>query len=126
MNERLEARGLSFDLDVTLAFLVYVAASFSDFLMTRAGLVRNEIVELNFIIRGCVDALGISAGILVPKFILAFTAVLAGTVYLNHQYKRNRTRIKPQYILYPGALLTACVGASWVLQKYIYGLFFGT
>lgn len=107
------------DLQVIIAFLVYIAASLSDYVLTAFGLFRNEIREMNFIIVHFIDKYGINKGILLPKFFLTFSIILTVTLYLNHKYKRKETRIRPEYILYPGAFLTFMSGFSWLIHKYI-------
>lgn len=114
---------LNNDLQVMIAFLVYLTASMLDYFFTVSGLISHQIVEINAIIRYFIDLFGIHIGILFPKAMIAFTIILGATIYLNREYKEKRTGVKPQYILYSGAFLTSAIGASWLLQKYMFEVF---
>jgi hypothetical protein len=111
---------LNNDLQVVIAFLVYLAASMLDYFLTVSGLVGHQIVELNAIVRYFIEMFGIHMGVLFPKVGIAFTIILGTTVYLNREYKEKRTGVKPQYILYGGAFLTSVIGSSWLFQKYMF------
>jgi hypothetical protein len=114
---------LNNDLQVMIAFLVYLTASMLDYFLTVSGLVGHQIVELNVIIRYFIEIFGIHIGVLFPKAMITFTIILGTTLYLNREYKKKRTGVKPQYILYSGAFLTSAIGVSWLFHKYMFEMF---
>ena len=98
-----------------LASGTYLLASLSDYLTTAAGLVSKQIVELNPLIDSYLKEFGTFGGLLIPKLLIA-TSVLAACKYIDIKHKEKKTKVKAEYFLYPGALLTSVTGASWLLH----------
>lgn len=115
---RSEARTLSLDWDLALALFAYAAASLSDYLLTLAGLLGREIRELNPLLNAYIDLLGAAYGLMVPKLLLGLVVVPAASLYIHAMYRQNRTRIRAEHILYPGALFTVFASLHWVILKY--------
>lgn len=114
-------RSIYLDWDLGLALLAYVAASTSDYLLTMAGLAGREVRELNPLLLSYMDALGASWGLMLPKLLLGCTAVLASSLYIHAMYRQRRTRIRAEYILYPGAIFTVLAPLQWIVLKYWVG-----
>ena len=105
------------DWDLILALTAYSAASAADYFLTLAGIVGNEVRELNPLLQVYIEHLGAPYGLMVPKLLLGFSVVLASSLYIHAMHRRNRTRITAQHILYPGALLTVLAPLHWVVLK---------
>ncbi len=114
---KVAAGRIHFDADLALALLAYVAASVADYLFTLSGLITHEIRELNPILNAYIDHFGATYGLLIPKLILGIMVVFASSLYLQTMYKEKHTKIKPQHILYPGAILTIIAPLHWVILK---------
>ncbi len=107
------------DWELAVALLTYAAASVADYLLTLAGLLGREVRELNPLLRAYIDHLGAPWGLFVPKVILGLAVVGAASLYLHAMHRQRRTRIRPQHLLYPGALFTALAPAHWVALKFL-------
>ncbi len=106
------------DWDLALALLAYAAASVSDYLLTLTGILASEVRELNPFLNAYIDHLGVTYGLLVPKLLLGGTVVLASSLYLHAMHRARRTRVRPEYILYSGALLTTGIPLHWLVLKH--------
>lgn len=106
-----------FDWELVLAILVYAAASTTDYLLTLAGLIGEEVRELNPLLNAYIEHLGVYRGLLVPKLLLGVMVVLSASLYIHVMHRRNRTRIRAQHILYPGAVLTVVAPLHWIVLK---------
>jgi len=102
------------NLESILGSATYLTASASDYLLTVSNISKHE--EGNSIIHQYLPYLGNEYGILVPKVIIA-TSLLIGLKAIDLAYRNNKTKIKSKYIAYPGAVLTALAGLSWLLIK---------
>ncbi|MHB8765143.1 MAG: DUF5658 family protein [Deferrisomatales bacterium] len=108
---------LRLDWELLLALFAYAAASTADYLLTYVGLATGEIRELNPLLVGYIGHLGPHLGLLFPKVLLALLAVVPASLYLSAMHRDGRTRVKPQHLLYPGALFTVLAPAHWVLLQ---------
>lgn len=109
------------DLDLVIALFTYAAASAADYFLTLSGIIGKEVKELNPVLNAYIDHFGAGFGLLVPKFILGVTVVFAVSIYLHAMHKENRTKIKPQHILYPGSIFTVLAPLHWVVLKALAG-----
>ena len=110
-------RSIRPDWEFWLALFTYAAASVADYLLTVSGLMTREIRELNPLLRAYIAHWGEAWGLLIPKVILGCLVVAAASLYLHAMHRTRRTRIRPQHLLYPGALFTALAPAHWVVLK---------
>ena len=104
--------------ELSLASGAYLLGSYTDFYATALGLKHDQIEEKNFLLQSYINEFG-ENGILLPKALLAMT-LIACCVYLNDKYEKGETKVKPEYILYPGGVATALTGFSWMIDKYVF------
>ena len=107
--------------EFTVATGTYIAGSTVDYLFTAAGLMNGVIPELNPIYNQMISKFGVYYGLLIPKMLIC-GGVIAACKYANDRppNKNTNIRFKSKYLLYPGALLTSVVGASWYLDKWLF------
>jgi len=56
--------------------------------------------------------------LLIPK--IFFSLVVLGVAkYIDLKYKEDKTKLRAEYFLYPGALLNSLVGLSWIVDNYL-------
>lgn len=101
-----------------LASLVYVTAHVIDFLFTVPGVKHTMFEEGNPIIQGYIDLFGLEYGILSYK-LLVCAAVILGMKAVDLACEERKVRLRPEYILYGGALLTTLGGALWQYSPYV-------
>ena len=111
------ASALAPDVDLALALFAYAAASATDFLLTYSGLLSNEVRELNPFLNAYIAQFGEAWGLLLPKLILGLLVTTTTSLYLHAKHRQRLTRMRPQYILYGGALFTVLAPLHWVILK---------
>lgn len=100
--------------EIGVALFTYAAASAADYLVTLSGLLDRQIRELNPFLNLYIEHLGPVWGLLVPKVLLGGTVVLSSSLYLHAMYRSRRTRLRPEVILYAGAVFTALAPLHWI------------
>ena len=105
------------DVDLVLALFAYAAASATDFLLTFTGLLSKEIRELNPFLNAYISHFGEAWGLLLPKLILGLLVTATTSLYLHAKHRQHLTLMRPQYILYGGALFTLLAPLHWVILK---------
>ena len=105
------------DVDLVLALFAYAAASATDFLLTFTGLLSKEIRELNPFLNAYIAHFGEAWGLLLPKLILGLLVTTTTSLYLHAKHRQHLTLMRPQYILYGGALFTLLAPLHWVILK---------
>ncbi len=111
------ASALAPDVDLALALFTYAAASATDFLLTFPGLLSKEIRELNPFLNAYIVHFGEAWGLLLPKLILGLLVIVTTSLYLHAKHRQHLTRMRPQYILYGGAMFTLLAPLHWVILK---------
>ena len=108
-------------IDRNLSFLIasgtFTLASTIDFFSTKAGLLSGEVSELNPLIDYSMKEFGVGPGLLAAKIFFC-GAVISVSKYLDEMYKKGETKIRPEYILYPGSVFTAGSWIGWTIYKY--------
>ena len=97
-----------------MASLAYIAANVIDFLLTVPGVENNPLQEGNPVMRGYIDLFGARCGILICKLLVCIGVICAMRV-INLAHREKRTRLRAEYILYGGAILTTLAGSLWLL-----------
>ena len=105
------------DVELALALFTYAAASVADFLLTFPGLLSREIRELNPFLNAYIVHFGEAWGLILPKLILGLTVIATTSLYLHAKHRQHLTRMRPQYILYGGAMFTLLAPLHWVILK---------
>ena len=101
------------NLSFIISILTYTAANVADYLFTIRGLDGNPLREANPILRGYIEIFGAVSGILICKLLICIGVISAmRVVHLAHMEKR--TRLRAEYILYGGAILTTLGGSLWL------------
>jgi hypothetical protein len=94
------------NLDFLIASATYLAGSASDYLMTSANMMAKSIEELNPVVNSYITLYGTEDGLLISKSLLA-AGILVGAKAIDMAHKKKLTGLKSEYLLYPGACLTA-------------------
>jgi uncharacterized membrane protein len=101
------------NLSFIISTLTYIAANVIDYLFTIRGIDGNPLREANPILRGYIELFGTVSGILICKLLICIGVISAmRVVHLAHREKR--TRLRAEYILYGGAILTTLGGSLWL------------
>jgi hypothetical protein len=101
-----------------LASLAYVAAHMIDYLFTVPGIRHTVFREGNPIIQVYIDLFGLEIGLLSYK-LLVCAAVIIGMKAVDLACEGKKARIRPEHILYGGAILTTLGGALWLYSPYV-------
>ena len=97
-----------------MASLAYIIANVTDYLFTVSGVEKEPFREGNPIVQGYIYFFGASRGILICK-LLACIGVICAMRVINLAYREKRTRLRAEYVLYGGAILTTLGGSLWLL-----------
>lgn len=104
---------VSNDLDFIMASIAYIAASIIDYLFTVSGVWENPLREGNPMIQEYINHFGPKNGVLICKLIIGI-GVLCATLVIYLRYKEKKTKIRADYILYGGAIITTIAGLLWI------------
>ena len=112
--KREKIKRISLDnLSFIVSSLTYIAANVIDYLFTIQGIDGNPFREANPILRGYIEFFGAVSGILICKLLICIGVISAmRVVHIAHREKR--TRLRAEYILYGGAILTTLGGSLWL------------
>ena len=97
-----------------MASLAYMAANMIDYLLTISGVENDAFREGNPILRGYIELFGAGHGILICKLLVCIGVVCAMRV-IDLAHKENKAKLRAEYILYGGAILTTLGGCLWLL-----------
>ena len=101
------------NLSFIVSTLTYITANVIDYLFTIRGIDGNPFREANPILREYIQLFGAVSGILICKLLICIGVISAmRVVHLAHREKR--TRLRAEYILYGGAILTTLGGSLWL------------
>lgn len=97
-----------------LATLAYFLAHVFDYILTLNGLTRTNGEEANLLAQRYMEYFGLHLGLLIFKMQM-FCIVVLAALGLEQIYRKKKSRIKPEYILAIGAILTFLGGSLWFL-----------
>ena len=103
------------NLSFTASMLVYIAANVIDYLFTVQGVGDNPLREANPIIRTYIELFGAIHGVLICKMLIC-TGVIAAMKVVHIAHRQKRTKLRADYILYGGAILTTLGGSLWLFH----------
>ena len=101
------------NIEFIIASLTYIIAHVVDYLFTVPGVMSSASGEGNPVIQGYIDYFGIQGGLLFSKSLICGSVIL-GVKAISIAYKRKKTKIKAEHILYSGAVLTTLGGSLWL------------
>jgi hypothetical protein len=97
-----------------LAALAYFLAHVFDYILTLNGLTRTNGEEANPFAQRYMEFFGLHLGLLIFKLQM-FVIVVLAALGIEIIYRKKRSRIKSEYILTIGAILTFLGGSLWFL-----------
>jgi hypothetical protein len=97
-----------------LATLVYFLAHVFDYILTLNGLTKTNGEEANPFAQRYMEFFGLHIGLLIFKMQM-FCIVVLAAFGLEHICRKKKSRIKSEYILTIGAILTFLGGSLWFL-----------
>ncbi|MEK7399381.1 MAG: DUF5658 family protein [Candidatus Poribacteria bacterium] len=97
-----------------LATLLYFLAHVFDYILTLNGLTKTNGEEANLFAQRYMEFFGLHIGLLIFKMQM-FCIVVLAALGLEHIYRKKKSRIKSEYILTIGAILTFLGGSLWFL-----------
>jgi hypothetical protein len=97
-----------------LAILLYFLAHVFDYILTLNGLTKTHGEEANPFARKYMDFFGLHLGLLIFKLQM-FCIVILAAFGIEYIYRNKKPRIKSEYILTIGAILTFLGGGLWFL-----------
>jgi len=103
------------NLSFTAATLMYITANVIDYLLTVRGVGENPLQEANPIIRSYIELFGAIHGVLICKMLIC-TGVIAAMKVVHITHRQKRTKLRADYILYGGAILTMLGGSLWLFH----------
>lgn len=103
------------NLSFITATLMYIAANVIDYLFTIQGVGDNPLREANPIVRLYIDLFGAIHGVLICKLLIC-TGVIAAMRVVHIAHREKWTRLRADYILYAGAILTTLGGSLWLFH----------
>lgn len=95
-----------------LAILAYILAHVFDYIITLHGLTNTSGEEANPLAQRYMDVFGLHKGLLIFKLQMIVIVVIAA-FGIEHVYKNKRSKIRSDYILTAGAILTFLGGSLW-------------
>ena len=101
-------------LRIAVASLTFVLANLIDYRLTIYGLTYTRLREANPVIQGYMDLFGMTRGLLLYKGLMVSMIILA-SVTLDLAYRNKGFKHIPEYILYPGAILTTAASSLWLV-----------
>ena len=111
-------RSISDNLEFIVASLTYIAAHVVDYLLTVSGITGTAFEEGNPIIQGYMIHFGMENGLLLSKSLICVSVIL-GMKAIGLAYRRKKTKLRAERILYGGAILTTLGGVLWLYCPYV-------
>jgi len=105
-------------LEFIMACVAYVAANTVDYILTICGLMNIHMGEANPIARSYIDVLGPEKGLLLFKLIMV-SIVILGVFIIDRILKEQKIKLRSEYILYAGAVITILGSSLWLSIPYI-------
>jgi hypothetical protein len=105
-------------LEFIMACVAYVAANAVDYILTICGLMNRHMGEANPIARSYMDVLGPERGLLLFKLIMV-SIVILGVFIIDLIIKEKKIKLRSEYILYAGAVITLLGSSLWLSMPYI-------
>lgn len=113
-SKRAEEEGRQRWLRIIVASLTFVLANLIDYRLTIYGMTHTRFPEANPVIRGYMALFGVTKGLLIYKVLMVVMIVLA-VITLDLVYRKKGLRRIPEYVLYPGAILTTLASSLWLI-----------
>lgn len=102
------------NLDFIIASATYVTANVADYLLTLHSMNNLKLGEFHPVAQYFITNFGVESGLLTSKLCVCGITLL-DLKRIDSAYKNNQTKVKAEYLLYPGSLLTAFGGISWLI-----------
>jgi hypothetical protein len=103
------------NLSFITATLMYIVANVIDYLFTIQGVGNNPLREANPIVRLYIDLFGAIHGVLICKLLICAGVIVAMRV-VHIAHRERRTKLRADYILFAGAILTTLGGSLWLFH----------
>ncbi|MFC1718675.1 DUF5658 family protein [Candidatus Poribacteria bacterium] len=100
---------------IMAASLAYIVAHVFDYLFTVHGIAVNAAQEANPVVQGYMDCFGVGKGLVICKSLMSII-IIFGVIVTHLAYTKRGNKIRVEYILYAGALLTFLGGALWLTK----------
>ena len=113
--ERLRSNSKYRWFQIAAASLAYIAAHIVDYFFTLHGLTRNASQEANPVVQGYIDCFGVEKGLMICKSLMS-VAIILGVVVTQLAYNKKGTKVKLEYVLYAGSILTFLGGVLWLTR----------
>jgi len=97
-----------------LASLTYILAHVFDYILTLHGLTKTNGEEANPFAQRYIDSFGLHLGLLIFKLQMIFIVIIAA-IGIEYVYRNRQSKIRSDYILTVGAILTFIGGSLWLL-----------
>ena len=100
---------------IMAASLVYMTAHVVDYLFTVHGIAVNASQEANPLVKVYMDYFGVERGLMICKSLMS-TIIIFGVIVTHIACSKEGNKIRVEYVLYGGAILTLLGGALWLFK----------
>jgi hypothetical protein len=99
-----------------MACVAYVAANIVDYIFTIYGMMNSRMSEANPIAQSYMQILGVEKGLFLFK-ILMVGVIILGVFVIDLVVKERKIKIRSEYILYVGAVVTILGSSMWLANS---------
>ena len=97
------------------ASLAYIIAHIIDYFLTVYGITANLSQEANPVVRGYMEIFGVGRGLAICKSLMC-TIIILGAIVAHLACREKGNKIRVEFILYAGSLMTLLGGALWLTR----------
>ena len=100
---------------IVFASLAYITAHIVDYFLTVYGITANLSQEANPVVRGYMEIFGVGRGLAICKSLMC-TIIIFGAIAVHLACREKGNKIRVEFILYAGSLMTLLGGALWLTK----------